>query len=62
WPMLCTLLDFSRWWASVKHTDAINEGTLSATVLLDYVRFQAAITPGRQLPTTAASESSIASR
>ena len=35
------LLHFLRWWASVNHTDAISEGTLSATVLLDYLRFQA---------------------
>lgn len=35
------LLHFSRWWSSVKHTDVIDEGALSATVLLDYVRYQA---------------------
>jgi len=35
------LLHFLRWWASVNHTDAISEGALSATVLLDYLRFQA---------------------
>jgi len=35
------LLHFLRWWASVNHTDAINESALSATVLLDYLRFQA---------------------
>jgi len=34
------LLHFLRWWAGVNHTDAINEETLSATVLLDYLRFQ----------------------
>ena len=35
------LLHFLRWWASVNHTDAISESALSATVLLDYLRFQA---------------------
>jgi hypothetical protein len=35
------LLHFLRWWSSVKHTDVIHEGALGATVLLDYVRFQA---------------------
>jgi hypothetical protein len=35
------LLHFLRWWASVNQTDAISESTLSATVLLDYLRFQA---------------------
>jgi len=35
------LLHFLRWWASVNHTDAISEGALDATVLLDYLRFQA---------------------
>ena len=35
------LLHFLRWWADVNHTDAIHEGALSATSLLDYVRFQA---------------------
>ena len=39
------LLHFLRWWASVNHTDAINEGALSATVLLDYLRFQAGHAP-----------------
>ena len=34
------LLHFLRWWASVNHTDAISESALSATVLLDYLRFQ----------------------
>jgi len=44
------LLHFLRWWASVNHTDAISEGALSATVLLDYLRFQA----GHHPPTAAA--------
>src|SRR5229473_7044673 len=39
------LLHFLRWWASVNHTDAISEAALSATVLLDYLRFQAAHHP-----------------
>ena len=34
------LLHFLRWWASVNHTDVISESALSATVLLDYLRFQ----------------------
>jgi site-specific recombinase XerD len=34
------LLHFLRWWDSVNHTDAIRETALSATVLLDYLRFQ----------------------
>ena len=39
------LLHFLRWWASVNHTDAISEGALSATVLLDYLRFQTGCHP-----------------
>jgi len=35
------LLHFVRWWASVNLTDTVSEGALSASVLLDYVRFQA---------------------
>jgi integrase len=35
------LLHFLRWWASLNLTDAIGEEAFSATVLLDYVRFQA---------------------
>jgi site-specific recombinase XerD len=35
------LLHFLRWWASLNHTDAVTESALSATVLLDYIRFQA---------------------
>jgi len=35
------LLHFLRWWVDVKHTDTIHEGALSATSLLDYLRFQA---------------------
>lgn len=35
------LLHFLRWWASVNQTDAISQSALSATVLLDYLRFQA---------------------
>jgi site-specific recombinase XerD len=35
------LLHFLRWWASLNQTDAISEGAFSATVLLDYLRFQA---------------------
>jgi hypothetical protein len=39
------LLHFLRWWDSVNHTDAISESALSATVLLDYLRFQAGYHP-----------------
>ena len=39
------LLHFLRWWASVNHTDAIGEAALSASVLLDYLRFQAGQQP-----------------
>lgn len=39
------LLHFLRWWTDVNHTDAIHEGALSATSLLDYVRFQAGQRP-----------------
>jgi integrase/recombinase XerD len=39
------LLHFLRWWESVNHTDAINQGALGATVLLDYLRFQAGHRP-----------------
>jgi site-specific recombinase XerD len=39
------LLHFLRWWAGVNHTDAINEGALSATVLLEYLRFQTGYQP-----------------
>ncbi len=49
------LLHFLRWWASVNHTDAISEGALSASVLLDYLRFQGQYTPSpRPLPSTVA--------
>lgn len=44
------LLHFLRWWASVNHTDAISEETLSATSLLDYVRFQAGQHPSPRPP------------
>jgi integrase len=43
--MLLDLLHFLRWWSSMKHTDAINEEALSATVLLDYLRFQTGYHP-----------------
>jgi hypothetical protein len=39
------LLHFTRWWDSVNHTDAINQAALSASVLLDYLRFQAGHLP-----------------
>ena len=35
------LLHFLRWWASMNHTEAITEGALTASLLPDYVRFQA---------------------
>jgi site-specific recombinase XerD len=34
------LLDFLRWWESMNHTVAIREEALSATVLMEYLRFQ----------------------
>jgi site-specific recombinase XerD len=39
------LLHFLRWWVSGNHTDAITERALTASVLPDYVRFQAAQHP-----------------
>lgn len=46
------LLHFLRWWAQVNRTDAINESALSATVLLDYLRFQAGSRPQPAAATT----------
>ena len=43
------LLHFLRWWVSMNNTDAVSESGRSATVLLDYLRFQAG-----QLPKPAA--------
>ena len=34
------LLHFLRWWESVHHTEAVAQGDLTETTLLDYVRFQ----------------------
>jgi site-specific recombinase XerD len=34
------LLDFLRWWDSMNHTVVIREEALSATVLMEYLRFQ----------------------
>ena len=45
------LLHFLRWWAHVNHTDAIHEGALSTTSLLDYLRFQAGQHPRPTAPT-----------
>jgi site-specific recombinase XerD len=39
------LLHFLRWWASLNGNDAISESVLSASVLLDYLRFQAGLHP-----------------
>ena len=39
------LLYFLRWWTGVNHTDTISESALSATVLLDYLRFQSGHQP-----------------
>jgi hypothetical protein len=44
------LLHFVRWWAGVNHTDTITENAL-ASVLPDYVRFQAGLQP-RPAPAT----------
>jgi integrase/recombinase XerD len=46
------LLHFLRWWASLNHTDAITESALNATVLLDYIRFQAGHHPQPAAATT----------
>ena len=34
------LLHFLRWWVNLNHTETINDRARSATVLLDYLRFQ----------------------
>jgi hypothetical protein len=39
------LLHFLRWWESVHHTDAVAEGALTESTLLDYVRFQSGQQP-----------------
>jgi len=39
------LLHFLRWWESVHHTDAVVEGVLTESTLLDYVRFQSGQEP-----------------
>ena len=39
------LLHFLRWWTSLNGNDAISESMLSASVLLDYLRFQAGQRP-----------------
>src|ERR1700724_1343165 len=44
------LLHFLRWWDSVNHTDVISESALSATVLLDYLRFQSGHHPQPRPP------------
>src|SRR5215471_19875219 len=44
------LLHFLRWWTTVNHTDAIAENAL-ASVLPDYLRFQAGLQP-RPAPAT----------
>src|SRR5260370_36750331 len=46
------LLHFLRWWDSVNQTDAISEVAFSATVLLDYLRFQAGPHPQPAAATT----------
>ena len=53
------LLHFLRWWAGVNHTDAINEGALSASVLLDYLRFQAGHFPSPRPPPSIAAWASV---
>jgi site-specific recombinase XerD len=39
------LLHFLRWWVSVHGTDAIAEGAVTESTLLDYIRFQAEQNP-----------------
>jgi site-specific recombinase XerD len=46
------LLHFLRWWASTNRTDAISESALTATVLLDYLRFQVGSHPQPAAATT----------
>ena len=49
------LLHFLCWWASLNDSDAITEGALSATVLLDYLHSKLDTIPSpRLLPPTAA--------
>lgn len=40
-----SLLHFVRWWESVHHTGDISEADLTASTLLDYVRFQSRLEP-----------------
>src|SRR5215471_17883501 len=40
-----SLLHFVRWWDSIHHTGNIEEGELSESTLLDYVRFQSSQQP-----------------
>jgi integrase len=40
-----SLLHFVRWWESVHHTGDISEADLTASTLLDYVRFQSSLQP-----------------
>jgi site-specific recombinase XerD len=40
-----SLLHFVRWWESVHHTGDISEANLTASTLLDYVRFQSSRQP-----------------
>jgi integrase/recombinase XerD len=40
-----SLLHFVRWWESVHHTGDISEADLTASTLLDYVRFQSSRQP-----------------
>jgi integrase len=39
------LLHFVRWWESIHHTGEVAEGDLTASTLLDYVRFQSSRQP-----------------
>ena len=39
------LLYFLRWWESVHHSGEIDEGLITESTLLDYVRFQSAQQP-----------------
>ena len=46
------LLHFLRWWTTIHPTDAIDDSALSATVLLDYLRFQVGSHPQPAAATT----------
>jgi integrase len=54
------LLHFVRWWESVHHTGDIQEGDLTESTLLDYVRFQSSLP--RPSPSTINDRVAVADR